>query len=301
MVDPDGAPLPAWEPGAHLDVLLPSGLVRQYSLCGDPRDQFGYTIAVLNEPVGRGGSAELHECALAGSTITVRGPRNHFRLEQAPHYVFVAGGIGITPILAMVREVARGSSSWTLYYSGRTAESMAFREDLASIGMPNVRLFPSRQGRRLDLHEVFAGLAPGTAVYCCGPSRLIDDVRARCARVLPEAALHVEHFTAPTAERPAPAKPAMSSSLEEFDVELRRTGCVVRVRAGQTILDAVREVAPSVLSSCEEGFCGTCETPVLEGVPLHHDTVLSDVERQTGHTMMICVGRAASARLVLDL
>lgn len=301
LIDPAGAALPVWEPGAHVDVVLPSGLVRQYSLCGDPRDRYGYTVSVLREPDGRGGSTQLHECARVGSTLTVRGPRNHFRLEPANRYLFIAGGIGITPILAMVREAARGTAPWRLHYAGRSLRSMAFRAELHAIGAGKVELFPSDQGRRIPLEELVGDLAPGTQVYCCGPSGLIEEVTDRCGVLLPEEALHVEHFTAAEpANRPAAAHEDESTQAD-FDVELKRTGCVVRVLAGQSVLDAVRDVAPDVMTSCEEGFCGTCETAVIDGVPEHLDTILSAKERERNRTMMICVGRASSSRLVLDL
>jgi ferredoxin-NADP reductase len=294
LADPGGATLASWEPGAHLDVLLPSGLVRQYSLCGDPEDRHSYTFAVLKEEHGRGGSVELHRSALVGDQLAIRGPRNHFRLEAAERYLFIAGGIGITPILPMVRQVARGSAPWSLVYGGRSMSSMAFRSQLDCLPGDRVTLLPQDEVGHPDLDALFSGIDTATQVYCCGPAGLIEAVELRCKEKLPEDALHVERFTA------APVIPAADAGLG-FEVELRRTGCTVRVEPGQTILDAIKDVGSGIMTSCEEGFCGTCETRVLEGVPEHHDTILSVPERERGKTMMICVGRARSERLVLDL
>jgi ferredoxin-NADP reductase len=299
---PRGKELPAWEPGAHLDVVLPSGLIRQYSLCGDPEDRYAYTIAVLLEVDGRGGSRELHETALAGSTLVVRGPRNHFTLEPADSYLLIAGGVGITPILAMVRLLSRGNAPWRLVYGGRSRKSMAFREELDGLGGDRVEFVPQDEHGLLDLDEVLSSMNPGTHVYCCGPSPMIAAVEKRC-QALKVGRLHVERFAAAEAS-PVDAgggdMPAGDSN-QEFEVELRRTGATVTVPPGITVLEAIRDVVPEVMTSCEEGFCGTCETQVLEGTPEHHDTILSTAERERGNTMMICVGRACSRRLVLDL
>ncbi len=302
LVHPHGEKLPEWDPGAHLDVVLPSGRVRQYSLCGDPEDRYAYTVAVLLEANGRGGSRELHETALAGSPLVVRGPRNHFELEPADSYLLIAGGIGITPILAMVRRLARGGAPWRLVYGGRSSASMAFRNELESVGGGLVEFVPQDERGLLNLDAVLAGVGPGTHVYCCGPSPLIAAVEDR-SDMLQDGALHVERFAA------ADARGVASGSIQqpegaysqEFEVELRRTGATVTVPPGVTVLEAIRDVVPGVMTSCEEGFCGTCETKVLGGTPEHHDTILSAAERERGNTMMICVGRACSRRLVLDL
>lgn len=299
LVDPSGAALPAWTPGAHLDVILPSGLVRQYSLCGEQDDRSAYTIAVLHEPAGRGGSTELHQCARPGTTLAVRGPRNHFELEPAPGYLLIAGGIGITPVLPMARKVGRDGVPWQLLYGGRSSSSMAFRRELEAFGAGHVTIQPEDRHGLLDLDAALRATEPGTHVYCCGPPPLIAAVEERCRELLPEGALHVERFT--------PAEPSTGVDQQEgrgeqsFEVVLRRTGRTVTVPPGMTILEAVRDVVPDVMTSCEEGFCGTCETKVLEGVPEHHDTILNAAERARGRTMMICVGRACSTRLVLDL
>ncbi|WP_248963998.1 PDR/VanB family oxidoreductase [Sphaerisporangium perillae] len=297
LVDPDGGELPAWEPGAHIDLVLPSGLVRQYSLCGRPADRGCYTVAVLREAAGRGGSQELHETVLPGKTISVRGPRNRFPLVEAARYLFVAGGIGITPILAMVRDVSARGAEWRLVYGGRSRSSMAFVEELVELGEDRVEIVPQDELGIPDLDAALAQSGPGTAVYCCGPEGLLAAVERRCAEG--PMSLHTERFGSTGAARAA--EPVVVSQVTTFEVELRRSGCVVTVPSDRTILDAVRDVVPEAMSSCEEGYCGTCETRVIEGVPEHHDTILSDKERQAGKTMMICVGRSRTPRLVLDI
>ncbi|MGI5450681.1 PDR/VanB family oxidoreductase [Streptomyces sp. CA-243310] len=294
LVDPRGTELPPWEPGAHLELRLPSGRTRHYSLSGDPQDRAAYRLGVLREPGGRGGSDELHTTPLAGLLLDVRGPVNRFPLVPAERYVFIAGGIGITPILPMVRQVAATGADWSLLYGGRTTTSMAYRHELASLGAENITIVPEDSHGLLNLDRVLSGLPESTAVYCCGPDGLIRAVEERCAALLPTGALHVERFAA------APG-PAPRSEAGAFEVELRRSGRVLRVEAGRSLLDVVRGAVPSVTSSCEQGICGTCETKVLGGIPDHRDTVLSDAEKETGNTMMICVGRARSSRLVLDL
>lgn len=300
LVDPDGSPLPAWTPGAHVDVALPSGLVRQYSLCGDPDAGDAYTIAVLREAAGRGGSREIHESAREGRTLPVGMPRNRFPLVDAPRYLFIAGGIGITPILAMAREATRRGVPWHLMYGGRTRSSMAFVGELESLGRENIELLPQDEVGMPDLDSILRGTPEDNAVYCCGPEGLIAAAESACDVHLPPGALHVERFS--------PAKPTSADPPEEtatspatFEVELRRTGHVLSVPPDRSLLDVVRDAVPAAPSSCEEGFCGVCETTVLDGAPEHNDEVLTDDERERSETMLICVGRSKSPRLVLDL
>lgn len=284
---PLGERLPAWEPGAHIDVLLGPGLERQYSLCGDPADRTAWRIAVLREPAGRGGSAHVHEQLEQGDKVRVRGPRNHFALRPAPRYRFIAGGIGITPILPMLAAAEAEGAQWTLLYGGRTRESMAFTEELSRYG-DRVTVAPQDETGLLDLPSVLDGVPEGTLVYCCGPGALLDAVEARC----PAGLLHVERF--------AP-KEQPEGENTEFVVELARTGTTVTVAPDVSVLDAVRASGVEVLFSCTEGTCGTCETDVLEGTPDHRDSVLTDEEREAGETMMICVSRCRGKRLLLDL
>ncbi|MEU0273423.1 PDR/VanB family oxidoreductase [Streptomyces sp. NPDC006307] len=296
LADPGGGPLPDWEPGAHIDVVLPSGTVRSYSLCGRPEDRDAYRIAVLRVPDGRGGSEELHTTPLVGSGLTVRGPRNRFPLVPAPRYVFIAGGIGITPLLPMLRELAArpGAASWSLLYGGRSLDTMAFHAEVTALRGGEITLWPQDSHGLPDLDRTLTGLSPDTVVYCCGPDGLLDAVRTRTERLLPPGALHLERF-----QPAAPAAPPASDGA--FEVELRRTGLTLRVPTDRSLLDVVREAVPGVPYSCEQGMCGTCETKVLDGTPEHHDVLLTDEEREAGNTMMICVGRAESSRLVLDL
>ncbi|MGW9440539.1 PDR/VanB family oxidoreductase [Streptomyces sp. NPDC055607] len=280
LADPAGADLPPWEPGAHLEVTLPSGAVRHYSLCGDPGDRGAYRLGVLREPAGRGGSEEVHASVGPGTVLGVRGPFNRFPLVPAERYLFVAGGIGITPLLPMVRSLPPGS--WSLLYGGRSLASMAYREELA--GLPAVTLVPQDTEGLLDLDAALGGLSPSTAVYCCGPEGLLRAVEERW-----EGPLHTERFG-------AAASDGSEGSEGGFEVELRRSGRTVRVEPGRSLLDAVREVVPGVAYSCEEGWCGTCETKVLAGTPEHHDSVLGEEEKAAGASMMICVGRSRGPR-----
>ncbi|WP_406122155.1 PDR/VanB family oxidoreductase [Streptomyces canus] len=284
---PLGEQLPQWEPGAHIDVVLGPGLERQYSLCGDPADRTAWRIAVLREPAGRGGSAHVHEQLGQGDKVGVRGPRNHFTLRPAPRYRFIAGGIGITPILPMLAAAEAEGAEWTLLYGGRTRDSMAFTEELSRYG-DRVTVAPQDESGLLDLASVLDGVPEGTLVYCCGPGPLLDAVEERC----PAGLLHVERFT--PKEQPA-------AENTEFEVELAQTGTTVTVAPDVSVLDAVRASGVEVLFSCTEGTCGTCETDVLDGTPDHRDSVLTDEEREAGETMMICVSRCRGKKLVLDL
>ncbi|MFD9886880.1 PDR/VanB family oxidoreductase [Streptomyces alboflavus] len=282
--------LPAWEPGAHLDLVLPSGLVRQYSLCGDPEDTSSYTVAtrlIGADEGGRGGSHEVHEALREGVEVEVRGPRNRFPLvDDAGAYVFVAGGIGITPVLAMVRAVDAAGADWRLLYCGRSRASMPFLEELEKLGGlgGRVTVVAEDEAGRPDVGG-FLGAGAAGAVYVCGPEGLMDAV----AGALPEGcALHLERF--------APATAAGGEST--FEVELRRSGRTVTVGADTTVLAAVRAELPDTPYSCEQGFCGTCQHRVLEGEIDHRDELLTDGER--GDSMLICVSRARGTRLVLD-
>lgn len=298
LVDPDGDDLPPWQPGAHLDLTLPSGLIRQYSLCGDPADRGSYTIAVLREVNGRGGSVQLHDTALVGKVVDVRGPRNHFELRPAPFYLFLAGGIGITPILAMIREVARQGSGWRLLYGGRDRRHMAFADDVVALGPDNARILPQDRHGLLDLETAIAQTPADAVVYACGPEGLLRAAEDACRRADPVRVLHLERFTSESSGSGAARE---IGTGEPFEVELRRTGVSLVVPSDRTLLSAVLDVAPTTPYSCEDGYCGTCETRVLEGTPDHRDDILTPEDRAKGDTMMICVGRSKSAKLVLDL
>ncbi|WP_290058586.1 PDR/VanB family oxidoreductase [Amycolatopsis solani] len=298
----DGGQLPPWEPGAHVEVVLPSGRIRHYSLCGDRGDPYTYTVAVLREPAGRGGSAEVHDTALVGGELVIRGPRNHFPLRPAGAYVLVAGGIGVTPILSMARELTARGADWRLQYGGRSLESMAFLPELDKLACAAdapVDVRPQDRAGLLPLEEIVRAAPAGAAIYGCGPAAMLDALRAAASRVRPELEVHFELFTAGTAEPGEGGAP--DRHARPFTVVLAQTGETVEVADGTTILEAVRDVVPDVPYSCEEGFCGTCCTKVLGGTPVHRDTVLDDGERAAGDTMMICVGSCSAAELVLDL
>ncbi|MGA4842396.1 PDR/VanB family oxidoreductase [Streptomyces sp. G45] len=288
----EGERLPPWEPGAHLDLVLPSGLVRQYSLCGDPEDTSSYTVAtrlITADQGGRGGSREVHEGLREGDEVEVRGPRNRFPLARgAAAYVFVAGGIGITPVLPMVRAVAAAGGAWRLLYCGRTRASLPFLKELEELdgGGGHLTVVSADESGRPDVAGFLADAAPGTAVYACGPEGLMDAV----ADALPAGcALHLERFA-----------PRVSAGGEAaFEVELRRSGRTVAVAADTTVLAAVREALPDTPYSCAQGFCGTCRQRVLEGEVDHRDELLTDAER--ADSLLICVSRAHGTRLVLDL
>ncbi|ONI84007.1 oxidoreductase [Saccharothrix sp. ALI-22-I] len=286
---PDGEPLPAWEPGAHLDLVLGPDLVRQYSLCGDPADRSVFEVAVLHEPAGRGGSRHVHEQLATGSTLRIRGPRNNFPLVPAERYLFIAGGIGITPIVPMLAAVHERGADWRLLYGGRTRSSMAFVAQLREQYGDRVIVAPQDETGLLDLDSFVSSEAPETAVYCCGPEPLLTAVEQR----LPPGRAHVERFT--------PKAGADSGERTSFEVELAQSGRTLVVPEDKSILHTLEEAGVTVLSSCQEGTCGTCETGVLEGVPDHRDSLLSEEEKQACDVMMICVSRSCGPRLVLDL
>ncbi|HUY30801.1 MAG TPA: PDR/VanB family oxidoreductase [Acidimicrobiales bacterium] len=291
----DGRELGAWEPGSHVDLHLPGGLVRQYSLCGDPADTGRWTVAVLDVAGGRGGSRAVHERLVPGTAVTVDGPRNTFPLVAADRYVFVAGGIGITPIVTMVESAARGPAPWHLLYLARDRDAMAYADRLAPHG-DAVTLWSDAERGICDVAAALADRGPGTtggraAVYCCGPEPLLGAVE-RLAGGWPPGTLHVERFSAVAED---------TSGDSTIEVRLERSGLTLEVPAGCSILEAVERAGVAVLSSCREGTCGTCETDVLDGVPEHRDSVLDEEARGAGDIMMICVSRSRSPRLVLDI
>ncbi|MCF6506443.1 oxidoreductase [Blastococcus sp. MG754426] len=292
LVDPSGAELPGWAPGAHIDLRLPGGLTRQYSLCGNPADRSVWRIGVLREPDSRGGSAHVHESLQAGADIDVRGPRNHFPLVPAPRYVFIAGGIGITPILPMITAAESAGADWELHYGGRSRRSMAFLEALEESTGNRITLHPQDEVGLIDLDRVLGEPPSGALVYCCGPEPLLAAVERHC-RSWPEGTLHLERFAPKDV-----GEPVLTSS---FEVELSASGLSLTVPPGKSVLDVVEEAGIPVLSSCQEGTCGTCETAVLAGEVDHRDSLLTPAEQAANDTMFICVSRAACPKLVLDL
>jgi ferredoxin-NADP reductase len=291
LADPGGASLPPWTPGAHVDLLLTPDLVRQYSLCGPPSDDRRIRVAVLREPAGRGGSAYVHDRLTAGSRVRVRGPRNHFPLVGSPRYVFVAGGIGIAPLLPMLAEATAAGAGWRLVYLGRSRRTMAFLGELAAYG-DRVTVVPKDETGRGDLATALGAPDAGTLVYCCGPERLLAEAE-QCAAGWPAGALHLERFAARPGEGVA--------DNQAFELVLARTGLTIQVPADRSVFDAVQDAGVSVPGSCHEGICGTCEQVVLDGEADHRDSVLSAAEQASNETMMICVSRSRSSRLTLDV
>ncbi|MFE9581705.1 PDR/VanB family oxidoreductase [Nocardia sp. NPDC006044] len=283
-----GGELPSWTPGAHIDVAVGEAGVRQYSLCGDPADPDRWRIAILHEPDGRGGSRHLHNTALPGTELRVSKPRNNFELVARESYVFVAGGIGITPILPMIAAAAAAGARWSLYYGGRTRGHMAFADELRTT-YPAAKLLPQNEHGLLPLAEILT-TDPDATVYCCGPEPLLAAVEAEGAqRGLP---VHLERFV------PRPREFAPNG---EFDVQLASTGRTFRVGVKQSIADVLERAGIPLVTSCREGTCGTCETTVLSGRIDHRDSLLTPEEQARGNTMMLCVSRAVSEVLVLDL
>ncbi len=284
--------LPPWEPGAHIDLVLPSGVIRQYSLTGTPGER-DYTIAVLRETDGRGGSAEVHDSLGVGARLEIRGPRNHFPLIPAPQTVLIAGGIGITPLLAMARQLHANGSAWHLHYGGRARQSMAYVSELGALSPTRITLHPQDEVGLIPLDDLLRDAPQDAVIFTCGPEPLLNAVVEAGARFgLP---VHLERFAPP--EDAASPRPDDT----EFSVHLSRSQRTLTVLAGTRLIDVVRTVVPEVPFSCEEGLCGSCETTVLEGEPDHRDTVLTADERAANDTMMICVGRSKTAHLVLDL
>lgn len=288
----DGGELPEWTPGAHIDVVLTPDLVRQYSLCGDPADRAGYRIAVLRETDSRGGSEFLHESVQVGHELTISLPRNNFPLIAAPRYVLIAGGIGITPLLPMIDRLTADGADWRLYYGGRERTRMAFADQLATHG-DRVTVHPERDCGLLPLDTILTGLAADTAVYCCGPEGLLLAVERVCAD-RPEVALHVERF------RPKELDIEPGADVA-FEVVVKGSGQTIPVGADETIMEALENAGFDTPFSCREGTCATCETRYVDGEVDHRDSVLGDDERETGDTLMICVSRSRTPRLVLDI
>lgn len=286
----DGQALPDWTPGAHIDLILNGGITRQYSLCGRTNETDAWRVAVLKAPDSRGGSTAVHELD-AGSTVRVRGPRNHFPVVASKRYLFVAGGIGITPLLAMIYEVEAAGADWELHYGGRTISSMAFLDELRQFGN-RVKVVPEDELGRLDLDAILAQPRADTLIYTCGPEPLLAAMEERCA-AWRAGSLHLERFTARKYEKPA--------AEQGFDLVLQRSGKTLQVPPDRSVFDVVREAGVSVLGSCLEGICGTCETEVVDGDVDHRDSVLDEEERASNEVMMICVSRCRSPRLTLDL
>lgn len=298
LVDPDGRPLPRFTAGAHIDVELPGGGVRQYSLCNDPREETRYVVSVLKLPDGRGGSLAMHEEVRAGDRITVSPPRNNFELvESASRHLLIAGGIGVTPLMAMVERLDALEADYTLHYCTKSPDHTAFKDRLAEREQKGLVVYHHDGGdpaKGIRLDEVLGGYEPGNHLYYCGPAGMMEAIR-QAASHWPEEAVHCEYFVAP----PTPTVATPSCPDAEFTIVLARTGRSLPVPPDQSIVEVLREAGVDCSTSCEAGLCGTCRTRYLEGTPEHNDFVLNASERES--FVMICCARASSEVLVLDL
>lgn len=297
LASPEGAPLPPYTAGAHVEVVTPGGHVRHYSLYGDPRDRRRYRIAVLRCPDTRGGSASMHGELQEGAQLEISAPRNHFPLApRARHSILLAGGIGITPILCMVRQLAAEGASFELHYSCRSERHAAFRDELGAAPFAARTRFHYSASRRLDLDALLRHPAPGVHIYACGPGAFMSAVAGAAQRHgWPETQLHTERFSAD------PLAPARLAGGPPFDIRIASTGQVVRVPEGVTALAALAGSGVHVRSSCGQGVCGTCVTGILQGQPDHRDQCLSPAERARNNCFTPCCSRAIGPLLVLDL
>jgi vanillate monooxygenase ferredoxin subunit len=296
LARPDGAALPAFSAGSHVDVVLPNGLTRQYSLCNDANENHRYRIAVLRDPATRGGSAAMHDLVKEGDTIAISEPRNHFPLVHAQRTLLLAGGIGVTPLLCMAQRLAALGADFEMHYCTRSPARTAFREEIAQSPFAARVQFHHDDGdaaQKLDAKTLLAQPEPGTHLYVCGPTGFISHVvdTAKAAG-WPAEQIHVEHFG---------AAPQDTSGDGPFEVKLASSGKSVTVAAGQTVVQALAGIGVEVLTSCEQGVCGTCITRVLEGQCDHRDMYFTDEERAKNDQFTPCCSRAKTSVLVLDL
>ena len=296
LASADGSALPAWSAGAHIDVRLDDETARQYSLCGAPGARDAYRIAVKNVPDSRGGSRAMHQRVSVGDTLVIGGPRNHFPLvDGARHHVLIAAGIGITPLLAMAQELQARDASYELHYFTRSIAETAFHQVLSAEPYAGRVNFHHAVGGRMRelLRRLLWHYSPGHHLYMCGPRRFTEVIDDVIASIWPPEAIHVEYFGADPAAKAAPSR--------AFEVKLERSKRTIPVAADCSIADALCAHGIDVVTSCREGVCGTCLTGVIVGTPDHRDAFLSDKERKAGDKIMICVSRAESEQLVLDL
>ena len=296
LVNPDGGDLAPFTAGSHIDLHLPNGMIRSYSLVNDQGEHNRYVIAVNNDAASRGGSKLIHETMRVGDIIAVTLPRNNFALrEDAGHSVLIAGGIGITPLLSMIRRLEALGRSWELFYAARTRLTAAFLDELNALRPdvhPNLHLNFDQEpeARMMDLSSIVKAALPDAHLYCCGPVPMLEAFEAATVD-RPAGHVHVEYFK-------AREKPAAEGG---FEVKLARSNRTIAVQAGQTILDALLEAGISANYACTEGVCGTCETRVIEGNPDHRDLFLSKEEQEANKTIMICCSGSKSPTLVLDI
>lgn len=293
LVHPDGAGLPAWQPGAHIEVHLPSGLSRQYSLCSHPDDGTAYRLGVLNEQASRGGSKFVHEELQEGDIIEVSGPRNNFALVESPAYHFIAAGIGVTPMMPMVEEAERNGAEWKMTFMGRSRTSMAFWKELADKYPGKVNIRPDDEFGFPDLAVLLGAPQDNVKIYACGPEGLLRALEG-ATDSWPEGTLHLERFAPKDTE-------AMNAAKSSFTVKLALSGMEIEVPEDRNIVEVAEEAGAPVIFSCMEGTCGTCETRILCGQADHRDSILTDEEKDANEMMMICVSRSKSDVLELEL
>jgi tetrachlorobenzoquinone reductase len=287
----DGRPLPAYEPGAHIDVHLPNGIVRQYSLIEAEPDPARYTIGVKRDPASRGGSRYVHDDLRVGKSLQISAPRNNFPLvENASHVILLAGGIGITPIWCMVQRLARLGRSWKLYYACRSRSDMAFLQTLEAMASSQFHFDDESDGKFLDVASIVAATPADAHLYCCGPTPMLKAFEAATAR-WPRDQIHIEYFT--------PKQEAAKTG--GFVVELARSGQEFVIPEGKSILQVLLDAGVDVDYSCELGICGACEQRVISGTPEHRDAILTEEEQAANTKVMICCACCKSERLVLDL
>lgn len=292
LADPSGAALPEWHPGSHVDLVLTEDLMRPYSLCGRAEEST-WRVGVLREPGSRGGSLYVHDHVREGDRLVVRGPRNNFPLVTAPSYLFIAGGIGVTPMLSMLRSVHAAGARWRFLYGGRTRDGMAFVDEVREHG-DGVVIWPEDTHGFLPLREEIEALPPEAVVYCCGPEPLIAAVEAVCS---------ASERAAPLVERFAPKQldETPAGGDRAFTVVLNSSGERYEVPVGRSIIEVFEENGIYADSSCQEGVCGTCEKRVIAGTIDHRDSLLSEAEKAANEFMMICVSRGTSDEIVLDM
>ncbi len=294
LVAAHGGPLPAFTAGAHIDFLLPGEKVRSYSLVNDPAETHRYVVAVLREREGKGGSTWLHDHPRVGDELTVRPPVNDFALApDAADSVLIGGGIGVTPLMSMVRQLDREGRAWRLHLAARSPRHAAFLDELRALDAGRGRVFlhcGAEDQTRMDLARVVADAPAAAHLYCCGPARMIDAFLTACAR-RPAPQVHVERFAAASE----------AATAGGFELVLQRSGRRIAVAPGKTILDALLDQGVQVQYACSAGVCGTCITDVIEGEPDHRDEYLTDEERAANRQIMICCSGSKSPTLVLDL
>ncbi len=296
LVNPGGAPLPAFTAGSHIDVVTPSGATRQYSLCNPSTERHRYVIGVLRDPASRGGSASLHDDLAEGDMLHIGLPRNHFPVTDGPPALLLAGGIGVTPILSMAEHLHAVGQPFEMHYCGRSASLMAFLDRLAAspfAASVRIHLDDGPSSQRLDLPAVLVGAVSGSHLYVCGPTGFMDWVIAEARQAgWPDTVIHREYFTGAVADE---------TDDQPFEIEIASSGQVLTVPTGTRAIDVLAEAGFPVETSCEEGVCGTCVTRVLSGEVDHRDLFLTDGEKAANREFTPCVSRASCARLVLDL